>query len=106
MDVWTHERVVVMEGMETKAGLSVEALQELFPIKREWAYFTTSVCGPLSVPAYKAMEDFIRRLMLEGCTNWLGWAAAADHVRELAASLLGCSSRNIAFVRNTTFGIR
>ena len=95
-----------MEGMQqTKAGLSREALQELFPIKQHWAYFTTSVVGPLSLPAYQAMEDFNRRQMVEGCKSWPGWAADSDEVRVLAASLLNCRSRNIAFVSNTAFGI-
>src|SRR5215471_20382470 len=85
--------------------LSLEELRELFPIKKTQAYFSTSVVGPLSLPAYEAMVKFNAVQMQDGCKSWPAWARAMEEARPLAAKILDCRQDNVAFVANTATGI-
>ncbi len=51
--------------------------------------------------ALEAAERHARRRDERACLDFIDWFADTDRVRALAASMLGCSPADIAFIPNT-----
>jgi selenocysteine lyase/cysteine desulfurase len=61
--------------------------------------------GPLSVPAYEAMERHARDQRDFGALHWKDWYAEIDRLRESAAKLIGAEADEIAILKNTSEGL-
>jgi cysteine desulfurase / selenocysteine lyase len=85
--------------------MSLDNLADLFPIKRKYAYFMSSSSGPLSLPAYEAIQEMSQGSMNNGALYYSDWLKLEPDVRELASKLLGCHSNNVAFVNSTSHGL-
>jgi len=83
----------------------MDDLKDLFPIKEKFAYFITSSAGPLSKPAFEAIQRFSEQSMITGCYHFADWLQMADEAKLLASQLIKCESKNIAFVKSTSHGL-
>lgn len=85
---------------------STEArLKELFPIKQKYAYFMSSASGPLPKSTFETLQAFDESMMTESSAAFPRWLAAMEATRTKAAQLLDCSSKSVAFVKNTGVGL-
>ncbi|WP_146401708.1 aminotransferase class V-fold PLP-dependent enzyme [Planctomycetes bacterium CA13] len=75
------------------------------PIAKTWAYFDHAAVAPLSGPAATAITQFADQASRQGDTVWPTWADSNEKLRRNAARLLGCESKEIALIPNTTAGI-
>jgi cysteine desulfurase/selenocysteine lyase len=76
-----------------------------FPVSQNLIYFNHAACGPLSVPAYDAMESHARDQRDFGALHWREWYAEYDAVRASAARLIGADPAEIAILKNTSEGL-
>ena len=79
-----------------------EALRRDFPVLQEWVYLNTATFGPVPRSALQASELHARRREERACLDFMEWFDDAEHVRALAAGMLGASADDIAFVPNTS----
>lgn len=82
-----------------------QALRQLMPITKKWAYFDHAAVGPLSLPAQQAISNWAQQATEAGDTVWHHWAARLEKIRNVAAGMIGADTDEIAFVSNTTAGI-
>ncbi len=75
------------------------------PVAERWAYFDHAAVAPLSLPASRALVDWADEMASNGEANWSVLRRRVGKVRESVASLLNCSTDEIAFVPNTTSGL-
>ncbi|MCS7047436.1 MAG: aminotransferase class V-fold PLP-dependent enzyme, partial [Gemmataceae bacterium] len=75
------------------------------PVVQRWAYFDHAAVAPLTVRAAAALREWTDDLLANGLVNERHWLARVQHVRELAARLLGADPLDVAFVKNTSEGI-
>ncbi len=75
------------------------------PISRDWAYLDHAAVAPLSGPAQAALIDWARDATENGSANYPEWTRHVEHLRTLAANLIGALPEEIAMVGNTTAGI-
>jgi selenocysteine lyase/cysteine desulfurase len=75
-----------------------------FPITKNYNFQNHAGVSPLSRRAAEAMRTYIAECV---STSYVGrkWYAHVDHVRQLAADLIGANGDEIAFVKNTTEGL-
>ena len=79
--------------------------RDQMPITEQWAYLDHAAVAPLSGPAAEAIERFADEAARQGDTVWPKWAARIEQLRRQTAELLGCESREVCTVPNTTTGI-
>lgn len=85
---------------------SIEArLKELFPIKQKYAYFMSSASGPLPKSTFECLVSFDELMMTESAAAFPTWLSAVEETRTKGAQLLDCSSKSVAFVKNTGVGL-
>jgi cysteine desulfurase/selenocysteine lyase len=79
--------------------------RDQMPITDRWSYLDHAAVAPLSRGAQLAINRFADEAANLGDTVWPQWAATTDRLRKNVATLLGCESREICLVPNTTTGI-
>jgi selenocysteine lyase/cysteine desulfurase len=77
-----------------------EAVRDEFRVLREWVYLNTATFGPVPNCALEAAERHVRGRDERACLDFISWFDDADQVRALAASLIGASADDIAFIPN------
>jgi selenocysteine lyase/cysteine desulfurase len=75
------------------------------PISRQWAYFDHAAVAPLSGPAQAAMTGWAEDATLHGSVHYPAWTHRIEHLRTLAAGMIGALPEEIALINNTTAGI-
>ncbi len=76
-----------------------------FPAVEEPVYFNAAAITPLSTKAGEAVAEVTDAFVREGILCEERVMARAREVRELAASMIGATGREIAFTKNTTQGV-
>jgi cysteine desulfurase / selenocysteine lyase len=94
----------VAEPSTTAVGDWVD-LRRQMPIARQWAYFDHAAVAPLSGPAHTALAQWAEDATVNGSANYPAWTRHIEHLRTLAARLIGALPEEIALVGNTTAGI-
>lgn len=79
--------------------------RSLFPVCQNYIYFNHAAVSPLATPARRAMETTLAELNESGAFEWQRWIAALDRTRASLARLVGASSAEIAFAKNTSAGL-
>ena len=85
--------------------MNIEKLRDNFPVTQNLIYFNHAAVGPLPLSSSKKAEAFLQDATNNGCLNYLDWIKDEDKVRSMAATLVGGSADEIAFVKNTSTGI-
>jgi selenocysteine lyase/cysteine desulfurase len=75
------------------------------PIARQWAYFDHAAVAPLSGPAHQCLTQWATDAVVNGSAHYPAWSRQIEHVRTLAADMIGAAPEEIALVGNTTAGI-
>jgi len=78
-----------------------QAVRDQFTVLRDWTYLNTATFGPVPRCSLEAIEEHHRRRDREACLDFLDWFDDADGVRASAATLIGASPDDIAFVPST-----
>lgn len=79
--------------------------KEIFPVTDHCVYFNHAAVGPLSTPAYQAMEKQARDQRDFGALHWRDWYAEYVHYRREASRLIGSEPEEISILKNTSEGI-
>lgn len=85
------------------AGL--EGVREQFSVLASWVYLNTATFGPVPGCALDAVQNYTRQRDERACLDFLDWFDHADHVRALAAKMLGAAASDVAFLPNTAAGL-
>ena len=75
------------------------------PAAEKWAYFDHAAVSPLTRAAIEGISTWLGEASRDGGAVWAGWAKNVEHVRRLAARMIGAETDEIALVPNTTSGI-
>ncbi len=79
--------------------------RELMAVSEEWIFLNHAAVSPITKPARDAMAAFLDDLCRNATATRARWHEEIREARKLAADLLHCSTREIAFVKNTSEGI-
>ena len=72
-----------------------------FPVLKEWTYLNTASLGPIPQCAVRAANRHFEHRDAQACLDFLDWFTDIDEVRAKAATLIGASPDDIAFIPNT-----
>lgn len=81
-----------------------DAVRNEFPITRNYNFQNHAAVGPLSRRCAAAMRTYVQHAE-ENAYLKGGFYRHADHVRQLAAELIGANADEVTFVKNTSEGI-
>ncbi len=79
--------------------------RELIPVCAQWIFLNHAATSPITKPARDAMTAFLNDLCGNAMGNRESGRERIEDARNLAAELLHCSPREVAFVKNTSEGI-
>lgn len=79
--------------------------REFMGVWEEWTFLNHAATSPIPKPARDVMAAFLDDLCANAMANRARWHEQIRDARKLAADLLHCSPREIAFVKNTSEGI-
>ncbi len=82
-----------------------QAIRDLFPAARKYAYLNSAAMAPVPTTAARAVAAQIDGVSNDGIAGFDDWQATRSRARNLAAEMLCVDPRDIAFVRNTSDGI-
>lgn len=77
----------------------------LFPVCERYVYLNNAAVAPPSRLAASASARWFEDALTHGVVNEGEWEQQSDRVRASCAALVGASSAEIAFVRNTSHGL-
>ena len=89
----------------SQANPDWDEFRRQMPIAEKWAYLDHAAVAPLSGPARQAVVDWANQATEDGTTCWPNWSREVEHVRQIAARMIGADAGEVALVRNTTTGI-
>jgi selenocysteine lyase/cysteine desulfurase len=76
-----------------------------FPVTDHLVYLNHAAVAPLCKPAAEAMRWLADDCLNFGSLHYDRWLAAYEGLRRATASLINCSSKEVALVKNTSEGI-
>jgi selenocysteine lyase/cysteine desulfurase len=79
--------------------------RELFPVTSRLIYLNHAAVGPLSEPAFRAMEFHAHDQRDFGALHWREWLEEYAQYREEASRLIGARPAEISILKNTSEGI-
>lgn len=79
--------------------------RKLMAVCEQWTFLNHAATSPITKPARDAMTAFIHDICANAMANRERWRVQIQNARKLAADLLHCSPREIAFVKNTSEGV-
>lgn len=82
-----------------------ESYRAEFPVLGEQLYLNHAGVAPTSLRVASAVKGWMDDLVNHGILHERGWEAHCEHVRRLAARIIGASPEEVAFVRNTSHGL-
>lgn len=80
------------------------AIRELFPALRRYAYLNSAAVSPVPVTAIEAVISQMRDVSEHGSTHYPEWVATKHRARELVAGMMKVEPTQVAFTRNTSDG--
>lgn len=83
---------------------SVELYRKEFPITKKYAYLNHAGVAPASLSFCNATNKWLEDFVSNG-VDFPTWRKRAATCRRRFANLIGCSPREVAFVRNTSHGL-
>jgi selenocysteine lyase/cysteine desulfurase len=81
------------------------AIRRDFPAAERCVYLNAAAASPAPTPVRDAVAAFYRELEEGGDAAWELWLARQEHVRVLAARLIGAEPDEVAFVDNASTGL-
>ncbi|MDM8008420.1 MAG: aminotransferase class V-fold PLP-dependent enzyme [Phycisphaerae bacterium] len=84
--------------------MHVNQLRELFPITQNYNFLNAAAVTPLSRPASEAVCRYVKE-MCEHAGIGADLYRNAERIRSLAARLIGATTDEVVFVKNTTEGV-
>ncbi len=84
---------------------SPASLDREFPVRRNLVYFNHAAVAPLPRRVAEAMIAHIESVRDLGAAGWRDWFSMIDATREKAASFIGASTAEVAFLPNTSWGL-
>lgn len=82
-----------------------DAIRASFPAARLGVYLNTAAMGPLPTSTVAAISAQLDQVATGGSANLADWLCTRERVRALVASMLGATTEDVAFTRNTTDGL-
>ncbi|RYZ46759.1 MAG: aminotransferase class V-fold PLP-dependent enzyme [Myxococcaceae bacterium] len=82
-----------------------ESYRAEFPVLGEQLYLNHAGVAPTSLRAASAVNGWMDDLVHHGILHERGWEAHGEHVRGLAARIIGAEPGEVDFVRNTSHGL-
>jgi cysteine desulfurase/selenocysteine lyase len=79
--------------------------RDQFPVTANLVYMNHAAVAPLCKPAADAMKALADDCLSFGSLHYDQWLAAYEGLRKSAATMINCSPREIAIVKNTSEGI-
>jgi len=76
-----------------------------FPGLDKWHYLDTAATGLIPRRTLNAVNNCLKDQLTDGELKYLDWLREAEKVREKIAKLINASTREIAFVKNTSEGL-
>ncbi len=95
----------VIVNRHENPSLALQALRQQMPIAGKAAYFDHAAVSPLPEPTRQAVRTWVDQAACQAVLSWNEWAGNVEKVRDQAASMLGATAEEIAFVPNTSSGI-
>jgi selenocysteine lyase/cysteine desulfurase len=74
-------------------------------IGEKWIFFNHAAVSPIPKPTRDVMRAFLDDLCANAMANRAKWHGQMQKARRLAADLLHCSAREIAFIKSTSEGV-
>jgi len=84
---------------------SLDSYRAEFPVLEKQLYFNHAGVAPTSLRVAAAVREWMDDLVHHGVRHERQWEAHSEHVRRLAARVIGAAPEEIAFVRNTSHGL-
>jgi len=81
-------------------------IRKLFPITKRYIYLDHSAVAPVSLRAVEASNNFLKEASIKAGFAYEEWVGKIEKVRENFAKLIRSEAEEIAFVRNTSHGIK
>jgi len=79
--------------------------RNLMGTSEKWIFLNHAATSPITKPAREVMTAFLNDLCANGMANRAEWHAEVRKARRLAADMLHCSPKEIAFIKNTSEGV-
>jgi selenocysteine lyase/cysteine desulfurase len=86
-------------------GSRLRSYRQLMEIQENWIFFNHAAVSPIPKPTREMMRAFLDDLCASAMANRAKWHEQMQKARRLAADLLHCSPREIAFIKNTSEGV-
>jgi len=83
----------------------LDSYRQLMEICGNWIFFNHAAVSPIPKHARDVMRAFLDDLCANAMANRARWHEQMRNARKLAADLLHCSPREIAFIKNTSEGV-
>jgi len=96
---------VALAADDSVAARDWQGFRRQMPVARHWAYLDHAAVAPLSGPAHDALLKWAEDATYNGDTGCAAWTRQIEHLRTLAARLVGAQVEEIALVGNTTAGV-
>lgn len=85
--------------------MNFEKYRNYFPITDRHTYLDHAGVGPVSTKVKESVDQFMQTALYEAGFSYDKWMERVHRTREISARLIGASSDEIAFVKNTSHGI-
>jgi cysteine desulfurase / selenocysteine lyase len=82
-----------------------QSIRDLFPAALNSTYLNSAAMAPLPTVTVEAITAQLDDVSNHGSANLCDWLDTKERVRKMVASMLGASSSDIAFSRNTSDGL-
>ncbi len=79
--------------------------RECMDIPGRWVFFNHAAVAPMTKRARDAMTEFVNDLCANGMANRKKWHGEILKARQLAADILHCLRKEVAFIKNTSEGV-
>ncbi|MEZ5367020.1 MAG: hypothetical protein R2748_32965 [Bryobacterales bacterium] len=81
------------------------AVREQFPVLSHWRYLNSATFGPVPRCATEAIRSHFEDRDRTGSLDFLSWFDRLDEVRASAATLIGATADDIAFLPSAGVGL-
>jgi len=85
--------------------MNIYEIRKLFPVTKEYVFFNNAAVAPISTRVRRAMTAQLEEHARLGDVAAMNWNSAIARTRAAAAQLFGCTSGEIAYVKNTSEGL-
>lgn len=83
----------------------IDRIRQAFPHAEDMIYMNHAAVAPLSKPVKEAIEAYVGERHRTNIENYFDFQHTIDATLEQIGRLVGCTSKNVAFVPNTSYGL-